>query len=99
MRLGLESKCRRLAESMDLLVVGRIFSDWDAYMRHVGQLLHRHVALMFDGIQLHAELLDLGRASAARLHGRPGLFSLTFGLSDLIAGCVLLPLEALVLAY
>src|ERR1043166_2404670 len=53
---------------------------------------------MFDGIELHTERLDLLRTHFASFKSGPGVFALTLGFSDFVAGRVLLAFEPLVFA-
>ena len=64
-------------------------------MREVGNRRQQPPTLLLDAIQLDLQLFDLLGAEFVRLEDRLGVESLALGARDLVAGRVLLALEAL----
>ena len=95
-RLRLEIERPRLAVAAHFaVVVGALARPARVGVRQVGQRQQRRLALMLDGVELDAELLDLLRARAVRLLDRRRVVTLTLGARDLVARRVLLPLQSL----
>ncbi len=78
-------------------IVRRGLPDRHAVVRQVGQRQQRGIALVLDGVELDAELLDLLIALPARLLDVGRVLPLALRLGDLVARRVLLAFEALVL--
>ena len=64
-----------------------------ALVRQVGNVASKRAALLFDGVELDLELLDLLCAQLVRLEDRPRVQALPLRARNLVAGRVLLALE------
>ena len=92
--LGLESNCPWRADSPDLEVVGRALPHRDALVQEVRDREQAAVPALLDRIELHAHLLDLLGARAARLLDLRRVEPLSFRARDFIARSVLFALQA-----
>ena len=93
-RLRFEIEHSRLAMPPYFDVVGGALADRHARVRQIGQHQQRHVALVLDRVELHRQLLDLGRPAAIGFLDVAGVLALTLGARHLVARGVLQTLQA-----
>jgi hypothetical protein len=93
LRLEVERPRRAVATKLD--IVRGAAANRHAGMGQVGKIQQRSVPLIFDRVELDAQLFDLGRALLARFLQVGRVVALALRARDFVARCVLLALQPL----
>jgi len=99
MSLRLEVEHPRLPYAAHLGILGSTCTRRHRRVRKIRQAFQRRGALVFDRVELDAQLLDLLGSSAAGLLDRGRVETLTACPGNFVAGCVLLSLQTLDFGY